>query len=160
MASAWLAPTVCFEEQLLLVCLSWVEYLGTGQPARGGVRGMCVGSSSPAPAEQLPCYKMQLLLFWYFTQLSTLEFFVSKPDCFLLPSSFLASTNAHASACAGYVCRTVCGVGWRHMLPCRVHHLPSRTIVMICTTASQKYLHFGAHPQFFAMVFVTSENHR
>lgn len=52
-----------FEAQLRPLCLSWVQYLSTGQPAGGGVSGMRVGSSSPVPVEQLPCYKMQLLLF-------------------------------------------------------------------------------------------------
>jgi len=138
-ASTQLAPAARFGEQLLLACLSGVEHLGRGRPAGGATRGMCVGSSAPTPAEQLPCYKTQLLLFWYFTQLSTPQFFVSKPDCFVPPSCFLASTDAHASVCAG----CVGSGGWPHAPPRLVHHLPGRTIVMICTTARQTHCKDG-----------------
>lgn len=82
----------------------------------GAARAMCAGNSSPA-LQNSPCYKMQLLLFWHFTQLSAPKFLVSNPSCFVLPS-FL-----------GQHCL-------QYRVPCLAHHLPVRTIVMIFTTAT------------------------
>lgn len=140
------------------------KYHGMGQPARG-LRGECLWAALPQPLHNsYPAIKCSCCypdISHRLTLLNTLS-----PNLIVLfsPFFFWASANAHASVC-GYVCRTVCSGGWRHTVPCLVHPLPSRSTVMICTTAcqthrEQQYLHFGVHAHFFAMVFVTSKNHR
>lgn len=135
-----LASAACFEEQLLLICHSWVEYLGTGQPVRGAERGMCVGSSCLAPAEQLHCYKMQLLLFWYLTQLSNLKFFVYKPDCFVSPVLFwpaITPMPLPVLVVSAELAMAQVGDATHAALSCTP--LASGTIVMTRTTARQNH---------------------
>lgn len=83
-ARARLAPAVCAAEQLLRDWLSRVPLPGLCQGTLQ--EGNACGQLVPSPAEQLPCCKGQLLLVWHFSQLSAPEFFVSSPNCFVLPS--------------------------------------------------------------------------
>lgn len=137
-----------------------------GTACQRGAWGECVWAAFPQPLQNsYAAGKCTCCYCDISHSLALLNSLSPNPIALFSPGFFLASTNAHASACAGYICRTVCSVGWRYTLPCLVHHLPSRTTVMMCTTASQthckqRYLHFRAHPHFFAMFFVISKNNR
>lgn len=130
------------------------KYHSTGQPARG-LRGECLWAALPQPLHNsYPAIKCSCC--YSDTSHSLALLHTLSPNLIVLFSP--------TSAC-GYVCRTVCSGGWRYTVPRLVHHLPSRSILMICTTAcqthrEQRYLHFGDHAHFFAMVFITSKNHR
>lgn len=88
--------------------------LGVEHPTQDRLPGHCVQAQpctqpvtlyTAVKCSPIHCYKMQLLLFWHFTQLSAPKFPVSNPGCFVLPSF----PGQH------YL---------QYRVPCLAHHLP------------------------------------